>query len=360
MLLPTTYAITLAVLIFATLCWGSWANTLKKSSWRFEVYYIDFAIGALLLAVVAAYTVGSMGSEISVQDNYLLSSKTQMIYAFMAGCVMNLALMMFVAAVDLGGMAVAGSIVFGLALVVGAIWNYIGTQTGSVAALAGGSVLALLSVVTATFAKGKLEGIRSRLAAAAKLLEEPPAEALAPGKKKRVEQSTGPGPLRGVWLAIPAGLLFGAFYPAVGLSMEGELGLSNPFALMLIFSIGMFVSTFIYNLYFMNLPVKGLPISVFAYFTGTLGQHAMGLLGGMLWMAGACALLIALAAQGEAKVVPSIAKAFGYGAGMLSLFWGVTIWKEFAEGDGGVKRLLAITLLLLAGGIVLTAMAPQL
>ncbi len=360
MLLPTTYAVTIAILIFATLCWGSWAITLKKSRWRFEVYSIDFALGALLLAVLGAFTVGSMGSEISAQDNYLLSAKTQMIYAFAAGCVVNLALMLFVASVDLAGMAVAAPIVMGLALIVGEIWQYVGAQKGSVAALAGGCVLVLVSGVTVALAKGKLEGVRSRLAAAAKLLEEPAVDAAVPAKKKRVDEVKGPGALRGVWIAIPAGFLLGLFYPILSISMEGELGLSNPFAEMVIFSIGMFLSTFVYNLYFMNLPVKGAPISVFAYFTGNLGQHGLGLVGGMLWMAGACGLLVAIAAQGEAKVDPSIARAFGYGAGVLSLFWGMTVWREFADGDGGVKRLSAITALLLVGGIVLTAMVPLL
>ena len=359
MLLPTTYAVTIAVLILCTLCWGSWANTLKTSRWRFELYYMDFAVGAALAGVIAAYTIGSMGSDISVQDNFLLSGKKQILFAFVAGCVVNLAIMLMVAATDLAGMSVAVPIVMGLALIVGTIWNYGMTQTGSIAALGGGILLVLGAVVAAALAKAKIEGIRSQRAAAAKLLEEVPVEPLIAGKKKKVVEVSGPGPLLGVWLGIAAGLLMGAFYPLVGLSTEGELGLTNPFAVTLIFSVGMLASTFIYNLYFMNLPVKGLPTSFFAYFTGTLKQHLQGILGGMLWMIGACALFAGLAAQGEAKVPSSVGYAFGYGAGLIAIFWGLLVWKEFADSDGGVKRLLGIMTVFLAAGIVLVAMAAQ-
>ncbi len=360
MLLPTTYAVTIAVLILCTLCWGSWANTLKQSRWRFELYYIDFAIGAVLAGVIAAYTVGSMGSDISVQDNFLLSGKKQVLFAFVAGCIVNLAIMLLVAATDLAGMSVAVPIVMGLALVVGVIWNYVMTQTGSIAALVGGILLVIGAVVVAAVAKAKIEGIRSRMASAAKLLEEPPVEPIVAGKKKKVVEASGPGPLLGVWLAIAGGFLMGAFYPLVGLSTEGELGLTNPYAVTLIFSVGMLASNFIYNLYFMNLPVKGLPISFFAYFTGTFKQHLQGMIGGLLWMVGACALFAALAAQGEAKVPSSIAYAFGYGAGLIAILWGVLVWKEFADSDGGVKRLLGMMTVMFAVGIVLVAMAPQL
>ena len=144
----------------------------------------------------------------------------------------------------------------------------------------------------------------------------------------------------------------------MAMSMEGELGISNPFAVTLIFSIGILLSTFIYNLYFMNLPVRGLPISFFSYFTGTMGQHAMGLLGGMIWMIGACANFAAGAAQGEAKVGAVVSYALGHGAVFVSLICGLLLWKEFSGADGSIKRLLAIMSLLFLVGLGLAALAP--
>jgi len=57
MLLPASQAAILALLVVSLLCWGLWANTLKLTGkWRFELYFYDFALGFLLLAVVAAFT----------------------------------------------------------------------------------------------------------------------------------------------------------------------------------------------------------------------------------------------------------------------------------------------------------------
>ena len=47
------------------LCWGSWANTQKmaQKQWPFQLYYWDYAIGVLILALLLAFTAGSIGTE---------------------------------------------------------------------------------------------------------------------------------------------------------------------------------------------------------------------------------------------------------------------------------------------------------
>ena len=362
MLLPTTHTLTLALIFLSILCWGFWANTFKKSLWRFELYYLDFSLGSVFAALLAAYTVGSMGADISVEDTFLLVGKKQILLAFAAGCTFNLANMLIVAAIEMAGMSVAFPVGLGLALIVAAIWNYIAQQAGSAAMVFGGCALVLIAVILSAVAHGKMQRIRSRAAAALAAASQPPEEdvklAAAGAKRKKAAEEKGPGAYRGVWLALSGGLLLGTFYPIMAMSMEGELGISNPFAVTLIFSIGILLSTFIYNLYFMNLPVKGLPISFFSYFTGTMGQHAMGLLGGMIWMIGACANFAAGAAQGEAKVGAAVSYALGHGAVFVSLICGLLLWKEFSGADGSIKRLLAIMSLLFLVGLGLAALAP--
>jgi glucose uptake protein len=350
----------MAVLLLSILCWGSWANTLKKSAWRFELFYIDFSLGTVLASVVAAFSVGSMGTDLSVNDTFLLVGKRQIMLAFAAGCIFNLANMLLVAAIEMAGMSVAFPIGLGLALIVGVTWNYFMQSTGNAFMLFGGCLLVLLAVILTAVAHGKLEKLRRKAAKAlaASLAAEMPAEQQAPAKKKKSDEPAGPGVYRGVWLAIAAGLLMSLFYPVMGMSTEGELGISNPFAVTLLFSFGVFLSTFIYNLYFMNLPVKGLPISFFAYFTGKMSQHGLGLLGGILWMVGACANFAAAAAQGEAKVGTSLTFALGHGAALLSLAWGLLVWKEFSGATGAISRLLMIVGLLFVAGLALVAIAP--
>lgn len=360
MILPSTYWITLFVLFFSMLCWGAWANTLKKSGWRFELFYLDFALGGLVLAVLGAFTFGSMGSDISVQDNFLLAGKKQLVLAFVAGCVFNLANMMLVAAIELVGMSVAFPVGAGLALVVGVVWNFFLTKTGSPALLFGGSALVLVAVVLTALAHSAMVRLRRR--AEKQALDAQNTDGPLPNpnltKPKKSAKDSGPSPWLGVALALVSGVFMGSFYPLVTTAMEGDLGLSNPYATALVFSIGILVSTFIYNLYFMNLPVKGLPISPFAYFTGTLKQHGLGLLGGVLWMAGAIAHFVGAAATGAAKAGSAETYALGQGSTLIAFLWGYFVWNEFEGADSGVRSKLALMLLFFILGLAAVAFGP--
>ena len=191
MLLPTTYAFTMALLILSMLCWGSWANTLKKSGWRFELFYIDFSLGTVIAAVVAAFTVGSMGSDLSVNDTFLLVGKRQIILAFAAGCIFNLANMLLVAAIEMAGMSVAFPVGIGLALVVGVIWSYAMQQVGNIYMLFGGCLLVLVAVILSAVAHGMMETIRRKAAkaAATALAAELPPDSQIQAKKKKSDEN---------------------------------------------------------------------------------------------------------------------------------------------------------------------------
>src|SRR5688572_29908568 len=109
MILPTTYATTLALVIISMIYWGSWANTFKLANkWRFELFYFDYVFGVFLAALIAALTFGSMGDELSVGDNIQLTAgKRQIAYALVAGGIFNLGNMLLVAAISIAGLAVA-------------------------------------------------------------------------------------------------------------------------------------------------------------------------------------------------------------------------------------------------------------
>src|SRR5260370_42455487 len=118
MLIPETYASALLLTILSMICWGSWANTFKLSGkWRFELFYYDYSLGVLLAALLAAYSFGSMGSELSFSDNMLVAGKRNMAWALAAGTVFNLANMLLVAAISVAGIAGAFPIGDGVVLV---------------------------------------------------------------------------------------------------------------------------------------------------------------------------------------------------------------------------------------------------
>src|SRR5450631_1548180 len=125
MILPTTALAAWILAIVSLLFLGSWANTLKLAGkWRFEYFYYDFVLGILLSAGVAALVLGSgRPQELTFQDNLLLSGYRKMAWAIGSGVMLNLGMLLLLAAMTIAGMSVAFSLTLGVALVIGAVWD---------------------------------------------------------------------------------------------------------------------------------------------------------------------------------------------------------------------------------------------
>jgi glucose uptake protein len=339
MIIPGTYIGALLLIILSMLCWGSWANTFKLTpKWRFELFYYDYSLGVLLAAIIAAYTFGSMGNDLTFSDNLLIAMKRNMAYAAAGGVVFNLANILLVAAISVAGLAVAFPIGIGLALVIGVIWNYILNPQANMLLLFGGVILVVGAIVVDAMAY-------SNHAAAIS----------AKGKKKESNKS-----LKGILLSLVSGVLMGSFYPLVemGKGLGPDQAGLGPYAVAFLFAIGVFFSTFIFNLYFLNLPVQGEPLSMFNYFHGTLRQHLLGIVGGVIWCTGAIANFVAASAPKAVHVGPAVSYAVGQGATMVSALWGVLVWKEFAGANPKVRLQLGLMFILFIAGLLLVSIAP--
>ncbi len=337
MIIPATYAGALLLIILSMICWGSWANTFKLAGkWRFELFYYDYSAGVLLAAIVAAFTFGSLGDGIPFTDNISLAGARNMAFAIAGGVVFNLANMLLVAAISLAGLAVAFPVGIGLALVVGVIWNYLLNPQGNPTLLAAGVTLVVGAII--------LDALAYRAHAGN--------QAAAAGQK-----SSG---AKGLLLSLVSGVLMGSFYPLVeiGKGQGPQAGGLGPYAVAFLFSIGVFVSTFIFNLYFLNLPVEGEPLSMRDYFGGNLRQHSLGIVGGLIWCAGAITNFVAASTPKSVQVGPAISYAIGQGATMVSALWGLLVWHEFRGAQSGVKLLLGLMLLLFLAGLILVSIAP--
>ncbi len=93
---------------------------------------------------------------------------------------------------------------------------------------------------------------------------------------------------KGIVLSLVSGVLMGSVFPVVEMGKSSELGL-GPDAIGFVFSVGVFLSTFVFNLFFMNFPVQGEPVGIWQYFKGTPRQHLLGIAGGVIWSTGAIA-----------------------------------------------------------------------
>jgi glucose uptake protein len=345
MTLPQTYIATLVLTVLTMLCWGSWANTFKLAgNWRFELFYFDYAIGVLLAAVIAAFTFGTLGSDgFQFVDDLQQTGKRNLFFGFLGGVVFNLANMLLVAAISVAGLAVAYPVGIGLALVIGVVWTYIIKPQGNPVLLFGGAAIVVLAIIMDAFAY--------KSHAAAKLEQQ--------AKAGMLKTSAPKVSFKGVVLSLLSGLLMGSFYPLVELGKGFGVGM-GPYAVGFVFALGVFVSTFVFNLFFMNLPVQGEPVEVLEYIReGTVKQHLLGIAGGVIWYTGGLASFVAASAEQQAKVGPAVSYALGQGATMVSVLWGLLLWKEFAGADFRVKNLLYVMMALFICGLGMVSVASR-
>lgn len=74
----------------------------------------------------------------------------------------------------------------------------------------------------------------------------------------------------------------------------------TPYAAEFIFSVGTFVSNFLFNTILMKRPFEGSPTNYKTYFKGKLNIHLVGVLGGLVWRLGNFFNLIAAGKAGPA------------------------------------------------------------
>ena len=230
MIIPSTYEVALMLAVIAMLCWGSWAMTYKLAGkWRFELYYFDFAFGVIVAAAIAALSFGSMGDELSFWDNLSLTASRRNIgWALAAGALLNLGLMLLMAATSITGISVAFPIALGLSLVVGTIWSWTVVQQVNTTYLIIGCLLVVLAVLMiaiayrAHAARTKEEESEHRKAVdnlnEAPAAVQPATEERSYRRRKKVEKADKDAvgtPLKGLVLSAMAGLFLGSGQPRV-------------------------------------------------------------------------------------------------------------------------------------------------
>ncbi|MCR4414750.1 MAG: GRP family sugar transporter [Thermoguttaceae bacterium] len=310
-----SYPLAVVFCVVTMLCWGSWANTQKLAGkrWRFELFYWDYVFGVLLMALLFAFTLGSMGTAgRSFFADLRQAEAGNLGSALLGGVIFNAANILLVAAIAIAGMSVAFPVGIGLALVLGVVVNYWATPKGEPIALFLGVAFIVAAIVLDALAYRTLPG-----------------------------QTKGGG-LKGLVLAVLCGILMGYFYRFVAASMSNnfvnmEAGKLSPYTAMVLFSLGMLASNFVFNTAIMVKPFVGDPVPLADYFKGTAQDHLWGIVGGMIWAVGMTFSIIAFGVAGSA-----ISYGLGQGATMVAAFWGVFIWREFREAPPATKPLIGL------------------
>jgi glucose uptake protein len=334
MLLPSGHSVLISLAALACFCWSVWPNLIKAAGprWRFELFYFDFAVGAVAAALLAAFTLGTFGSDLTFSDRLLIAGRSSQAVALGSGAIFNLGNMLLVAAVSLAGIALAVPLSVGTGMVVASCVDfYFNPQGNWMLAAAGAALMA--------------GGIFLDAAALRAREREQPA---IPGAKMR-KRTSG----KAIFVCVLSGLFLGISYPVFERVAPGELGL-GPYGALVLVAAGVGVSTFFFNIYFMNIRMVGEQIKVKAYFRGTPKQHFAGFAGGALWATGALCCFLGATASPAFGAGPLFSLVLAASGAVLCVVWGALFWKEFAGTGGRTKRLAgAYTALLLAGFILL-------
>ncbi len=325
MFIVHTYPVAVLFCVVTMLCWGSWANTQKLAgkTLRFELFYWDYVIGILLFSLISAFTLGSIGNEgRGFLTDLKQASGANILSAFIGGIVFNAANILFSAAIAIAGMAVAFPVGIGLALILGVLVNFFAAQKGDPTFLFVGVAFITIAIIVNAFAYLR-----------------------AGGGDKKVSA-------KGIIISLVAGLLMSFFYRFIAASMDlqnfvqPEAGKMTPYTAVFIFSVGIFVSNFIFNSVLMKKPVDGPPVTYRQYFSNRIPIHLVGILGGLIWGLGNSLNLIA-----AGKAGPAISYGLGQGATLVAALWGVFIWREFAKAPKGTNGYLAAMFVLFVAGL---------
>jgi len=337
MLVISSYGVAVLMVIITMICWGSWANTQKLAGtqkWSFQLFYWDYCIGILILALILAFTIGSFGvGGQAFIPNLIQGSGSSFWNAFLGGVIFNAGNLMLVISIEMAGMAIAFPVCVGLALVIGVIANYIPHPIGNPVILFTGVLCVVIAMIVSALAYKKLSTIDS-----------------SPDAKSKVK--------KGLIIAIIGGIVLGFFYRFVAASMSFDFvhlaaGKYSPYTAVVIFSVGVFLSSFLWNSINMYKPIQGEKCTYLQYFkSGTPKLHCIGILGGIIWSIGMSFSIIASGAAG-----PSISYGLGQGATLIAAIWGVLIWKEFKGAPKGTNSLLGIMFAAYLIGIVLIILA---
>ncbi|MBI4581042.1 MAG: multidrug DMT transporter permease [Planctomycetes bacterium] len=331
MVIVESYAIAVVLCVVTMLCWGSWANTQKLATkeWRFQLFYWDYCIGVLLLTVLFAFTLGSSGTVgRGFLDDLHQASPKFLGWALLGGVVFNIANILLVAAIDIAGLAVAFPVGIGLALILGVVTNYLLRPSGNPVVLFLGVAAVTVAIVIDAVAYRRL---------------------VAGGGGRKTT-------LQGIVLSVLCGLLMSQFYQFVARSFPEDLvnvndpalaGMLTPYTALVFFSLGLFLSSFVFNTIVMLKPFRGEPVPLGDYFKrGTPRLHIVGILGGMIWGVGMSLNIVA-----SGKAGPAISYGLGQGATMVAALWGVFVWREFKTAPKGTNNLLALMFLFFVVGL---------
>lgn len=323
MVLVTNITIAMLCCIYCCLCWGSWANTQKlvqKKEWKSFLFYWDYIAGFFLTAFLGLLLFNGGG----VFENITLES---LAWAIAGGIIWNFANIFLTAANGVAGMSVGFPIGGGLGWVGGIVFNYFSSGfTGNKQMLWIGVVLAIIAMVMSGLSYARLTNSQKKT------------------------------PTAGIVFALISGFGFAFFYGLVVKATApeyGGVGTLTPYQAVFFFALSILLSTFVLNPIAMRHSVEGKSTMKDYWEKGDIRTHAIGMLGGFIWMSG---MVISFMASG-AEVNKAVTYALSNASPLVAMIWGVLVWKEFRHAPKGTNRYIITMFLCFLSALVIIALS---
>lgn len=346
MVLPETWSTALFLIILSSLCFGLWPSLYKLSNWRFELFSFDFAAGALLVAVITAYTLGTLGSALDFGDAMLVAGRRAEAMAFLAGGVFAFGNMLYLGTVSLAGLANATLLVF----------SVFGSAV-SIEYLHKPQILSS-SIALVVFIAAAAMAIWAAVARSSANLQKSPVVSAANKQNLRYSRSSKvpPKPIsatsKALFTGILGGIVLATVAPAIAMAEEDKLSI-GAYGGMLMVTLGLAVATLFQSFFFLNISLQDGVIGYSSYFAGTARNHIVGLFTGALWSAGALALYIAY--SGTAGVTRFDVWLVVFIAALIALLSGLTVWRSDLQTIQSDRIKILAAILFAVASIILIA-----
>ena len=231
--------------------------------WRYELYYLDVCIGLLLASAIIAFTLGTMGAEMTFGDRWLVSGMRSKAFVALGAVTLNLGNFLLLAAMSLRE-KLAPFLSTLIALAVTLSWIFW---------MNGANIAVPIIVLAMSICVAVWLGFASFSA---------PQKTT---KRRRKAQM----------LSVLGGIFWGGFYPLARNGLYGDIGV-GPYGGILLIAGAIVVTALVFGIYFFNIPVSGPPVGLFAYRSSSLRNHAIGWLSGTVYAMALITLFLGLGA----------------------------------------------------------------
>ena len=328
--IPPNIPFAIGLLFVTMICWGSWANSMKKiEKWRLESYYLTYAIGLVIFSAIYLLTLGAITTNgLTAFSANAEAGISNIAYAFIGGILWNLGNILLIFAIAMVGFAFAFPVGVGLALVVGSVLSYLVAPHGVAWLEFSGLALIIFAIAS---------------------------EATAYNLKNKQNEKVSVEVKKGLIFSIFGGILIGTFPSAFALSIKGSAPLDS-YGATLFLTLGALLSSVVVIPILMKKPLiegqKSIDIS--NWLRGKPKWHMWALAGALAWTTGTVFDFISAPIAGV-----TISYILGQAATMVGAIWGIFVWKEMKGAPTKSWILVCMMFVFFVAGIVLTILAAK-